>query len=143
MLRFNLVRELVQVVPLSIDTFFCVFQENVFLRILDLSFNGFGKEGASALGQALKENNVLEELNIRYVSLLCYYRMIRLVSRNWELKPRSFSQIRIHNLIFHIVYKLPGEFKLLFQTDSNRSKMVITLFLKERNQIIQFPLPFA
>lgn len=82
MLRFNLVRELVQVVPLSIDTFFYVFQENVFLRILDLSFNGFGKEGASALGQALKENNVLEELNIRYVSLLCYYRMIRLVSRN-------------------------------------------------------------
>lgn len=33
---------------------------------MDLSFNGFGKEGAVALGQALKENSVLEELNVRY-----------------------------------------------------------------------------
>ncbi|XP_072288554.1 uncharacterized protein lrrc74b isoform X2 [Eucyclogobius newberryi] len=39
-------------------------QGNIFLRSVDLSFNGFGKEGAVALGQMLKENNVLEELNI-------------------------------------------------------------------------------
>lgn len=34
---------------------------------MDLSYNGFAKEGAIALGQALKENNVLEELNVRYL----------------------------------------------------------------------------
>ncbi|TNM89340.1 hypothetical protein fugu_003574 [Takifugu bimaculatus] len=37
---------------------------NIFLRSVDLSFNGFGKEGAVALGQALRENEVLEELNV-------------------------------------------------------------------------------
>ena len=41
-------------------------QGNISLRAVDLSFNGFGKEGAVALGQALKENNALEELNVRY-----------------------------------------------------------------------------
>lgn len=46
--------------------FFLLFQGNIFLRSVDLSFNGFGKEGAVALGQALRENEVLEELNVRY-----------------------------------------------------------------------------
>lgn len=45
---------------------FLLFQGNIFLRNIDLSFNGFGKEGAIALGQALRENEVLEELNVRY-----------------------------------------------------------------------------
>ena len=49
---------------------------------MDLSFNGFGREGAVALGHALKENNVLEELNVRYESLLSWYLMIRLVNGN-------------------------------------------------------------
>uniref|UniRef100_A0A672IG31 Leucine rich repeat containing 74B n=1 Tax=Salarias fasciatus TaxID=181472 RepID=A0A672IG31_SALFA len=39
---------------------------NVFLRKLDLSFNGLAREGALALGQTLRDNNVLEELNVRY-----------------------------------------------------------------------------
>lgn len=38
---------------------------NVFLRKLDLSYNGLGKDGAAALGEALRENNTLEELDIR------------------------------------------------------------------------------
>lgn len=46
-------------------TYISVFQGNIFLTNVDLSYNGFGKEGAAALGQALKENNVLEELNVR------------------------------------------------------------------------------
>lgn len=46
--------------------FFLLFQGNIFLRSVDLSFNGFGKEGAVALAQALRENEVLEELNVRY-----------------------------------------------------------------------------
>ncbi|XP_028312717.1 leucine-rich repeat-containing protein 74B [Gouania willdenowi] len=29
-----------------------------------MSFNGFGKEGAAALGLVLKENNILEDLNV-------------------------------------------------------------------------------
>lgn len=45
---------------------FLLFQGNIFLRSADLSCNGFGKEGAVALGQALRENEVLEELNVRY-----------------------------------------------------------------------------
>lgn len=49
---------------------FFFFKGNIFLRSVDLSFNGLGKEGAIALGQALKENSVLEELNVRYGFLL-------------------------------------------------------------------------
>lgn len=41
------------------------FQGNIFLRTVDLSYNGFGRDGAAALGQALKDNSVLEELNVR------------------------------------------------------------------------------
>lgn len=51
-------------------SFFFFFKGNIFLRSVDLSFNGLGKEGAIALGQALKENSVLEELNVRYGFLL-------------------------------------------------------------------------
>lgn len=51
-------------------TYISVFQGNIFLTTVDLTFNGFGKEGAIALGQALKENSVLEELNVRYQPLL-------------------------------------------------------------------------
>ncbi|XP_024275107.1 leucine-rich repeat-containing protein 74B-like [Oncorhynchus tshawytscha] len=39
-------------------------QANIFLRTLDLSYNGLGKDGAIALGEALKDNNTLEDLNI-------------------------------------------------------------------------------
>lgn len=40
-------------------------QANVFLKVLDVSYNGFGNSGAAALGEALRANNVLEELNVR------------------------------------------------------------------------------
>jgi len=47
-----------------------VVQENISLRAVDLTFNGFGGEGAVALGRALKENASLEELNVRYRPLV-------------------------------------------------------------------------
>ncbi|KAK3539185.1 hypothetical protein QTP86_028803 [Hemibagrus guttatus] len=37
---------------------------NIFLQTVDLSYNGLAKEGATALGEELKDNNTLEELNI-------------------------------------------------------------------------------
>lgn len=47
-------------------------QANIFLRTLDLSYNGLGKDGAVALGEALKDNNTLEDLNIRYKGFWLY-----------------------------------------------------------------------
>ncbi|XP_032165488.1 leucine-rich repeat-containing protein 74B isoform X1 [Mustela erminea] len=44
--------------------FTLAFQANIFLRVLDISYNGFGDPGASAVGEALKTNNVLEELSM-------------------------------------------------------------------------------
>ena len=41
-----------------------LFQRNVGLRRLNLSWNGFGQAGSLALGQALKENRTLIELDI-------------------------------------------------------------------------------
>ena len=38
------------------------------LKILDLSWNGFGNEGAQAVGEALKFNGSLEELDIVWVT---------------------------------------------------------------------------
>ena len=40
------------------------FQSNVFMKKLNLSWNGFGLEGATALQDALKGNSVLKELDI-------------------------------------------------------------------------------
>ena len=40
-------------------------QANIFLRVLDISYNGCGDSGASAVGEVLKTNNVLEELYMR------------------------------------------------------------------------------
>ncbi|CAG13488.1 unnamed protein product, partial [Tetraodon nigroviridis] len=48
-------------------------QGNIFLRSIDLSFNGFGKEGAVAIGQALRDNEVLEELNPDMLVTLCLH----------------------------------------------------------------------
>ncbi|ELK26268.1 Tubulin alpha-3 chain [Myotis davidii] len=41
-----------------------LLRANIFLRVLDISYNGFGDPGASAVGEALRTNNVLEELNM-------------------------------------------------------------------------------
>lgn len=53
-------------------------QANIFLRTLDLSYNGLGKDGAVALGEALKDNNTLEDLNIRYKGF-CLYLLVMLI----------------------------------------------------------------
>ena len=43
----------------------CVWlQSNVYMKKINLSWNGFGLEGAIALGDALKGNSVLEELDV-------------------------------------------------------------------------------
>ena len=40
------------------------FQQNVLLQKINLSWNGFSKDGAMALGDALKVNTSLEELDV-------------------------------------------------------------------------------
>ena len=42
-------------------------QENVYLKILNLSWNGFGDDGCYAISEALKVNTTLEELDLTYV----------------------------------------------------------------------------
>ena len=39
-------------------------QENVYLKILNLSWNGFGDDGCYAISEALKVNTTLEELDL-------------------------------------------------------------------------------
>lgn len=41
-----------------------LFQKNVVLKVLNLSWNGFGKEGAAGLGRALEENRTLLSLDV-------------------------------------------------------------------------------
>lgn len=41
-----------------------ILQQNVLIQNLNLSWNGFGIDGAKALGEALKVNPVVEELDI-------------------------------------------------------------------------------
>ena len=53
---------------ISLHAVFTVFifslQTNVLLQSINLSWNGFGSDGAKWLGEALKANSVLEELDI-------------------------------------------------------------------------------
>jgi len=39
-------------------------QENIRLRVLDLSWNGFGEKGGIAIAEALLVNSTLAELNL-------------------------------------------------------------------------------
>lgn len=39
-------------------------ETNIFLNILDISYNGLGDPGATAVGKALKTSSVLQELNM-------------------------------------------------------------------------------
>ena len=41
-----------------------VLQENFTLKILNLAWNGFGNDGALAMGEALKVNSTLRELDL-------------------------------------------------------------------------------
>ncbi len=43
-----------------------MLQNNVLLHTLNLAWNGFGTEGAFMLGDALKVNSTLEELDISW-----------------------------------------------------------------------------
>ena len=43
------------------------FQTNCTLKTLNLSYNGFSNDGAVALGEAIRANNTLIELNIRWM----------------------------------------------------------------------------
>jgi hypothetical protein len=49
---------------------------NAGLRKLDISWNGFAQDGAKAFFKALKENEVLEELDISYGSLYIIYLVV-------------------------------------------------------------------
>lgn len=42
-----------------------IFQVNTGLKVLDISMNGLGDSGAAAMGEALKENRTLVELDMR------------------------------------------------------------------------------
>lgn len=63
-------------------------QQNGLLQVLNLSWNGFSLEGAKALGEALKVNSTLEQLDISLVHfyhmlLLCRDEICKNVVYNW------------------------------------------------------------
>ena len=42
----------------------CFLQENFTIKSLNLAWNGFGNDGALAMGEALKANSTLKELDL-------------------------------------------------------------------------------
>ena len=42
----------------------CFLQENITIKSLNLAWNGFGNDGALAMGEALKANSTLKELDL-------------------------------------------------------------------------------
>ena len=42
----------------------CFLQENFTIKSLNLAWNGFGNDGALAMGEALKVNSTLKELDL-------------------------------------------------------------------------------
>ena len=42
----------------------CFLQENITIKSLNLAWNGFGNDGALAMGEALKVNSTLKELDL-------------------------------------------------------------------------------
>ena len=44
--------------------YFAILQENVRLKVCNISWNGFGPEGGAAIGEALASNNSLLEIDV-------------------------------------------------------------------------------
>ena len=42
----------------------CLLQENFTIKSLNLAWNGFGNDGALAMGETLKVNSTLKELDL-------------------------------------------------------------------------------
>ena len=42
----------------------CFLQENFTIKSLNLAWNGFGNDGALAMGEALKVNSTLKEIDL-------------------------------------------------------------------------------
>ncbi|KAJ6659078.1 hypothetical protein lerEdw1_019381 [Lerista edwardsae] len=76
------------------DAFATNTKANIFLRVLDLSYNGFGNSGAATLGEALKANNVLEDLRVgnNHISLEGALRLALGLKENKTLRSLSLPR---------------------------------------------------
>lgn len=65
-----------------------ILQENVRLKICDISWNGFGPEGGAAVGEAMVSNNALLELDISGNRLTAdtAVKMARMISSNDNIR---------------------------------------------------------
>ena len=72
----------------SLYIFIFNFQENVRLKVCNISWNGFGPEGGSAIGEALASNNSLLEIDIsgNRLSSDSATKMARTISANDALR---------------------------------------------------------
>ena len=59
---------------------FCLLQENITLKKLDLSWNGFGDDGIYVLSESLKVNSSIQQLNLRWVLIVVSLAVIALRS---------------------------------------------------------------
>lgn len=62
-----LARDILKIWSYIADNFSSFSQNNVYMKKINLAWNGFGLEGSIAFGDALKGNQVLEELDLTYV----------------------------------------------------------------------------
>ena len=80
-----------------------IFQENSSLKAMDLSWNGFGNDGALAIGEALKENSSLIELDLRLVIALIMCSLVFIKSFVVSVQCKSDIDIGVSSRTFQLM----------------------------------------
>lgn len=101
---------------INLNIYFSSVQANCTLKTLDLSWNGFGNEGAMYLADALKANNTLIELDIRYMRrpFVTLYVGHAHFSKQWFKDWTITTEITLQNSYFWMCMKFPDIFTFLF-----------------------------
>lgn len=77
--------------------FVLLFQENVRLKLCNISWNGFGPEGGAAVGEAMVSNNALLELDVSGNRLTAdtAMKMARMISSNDNIRTLRVSELSL------------------------------------------------
>lgn len=78
------------------------------MKVLNLSWNGFEDEGASAMGKALGQNGVLQELDIscNRLSPQGFLEILKVLSKNDTLETLRVSRDCPLNMFVKLLYIL-------------------------------------
>ena len=93
-----------------------LFQENVRLKLCNISWNGFGPEGGAAVGEAMVSNNALLELDVsgNRLTVDTAMKMARMISGNDNIRTLRVNSSSQHYLEYTLIKYRSNILKLFY-----------------------------